>query len=161
VVPTRELREGDLLAHPPLPGARQTLSALANAKKSWAELKRGKPGKRFQERYKRKNPGGKRSGKKLATLILGFIVFAAGLFFLPAPGPGIIIVALGAALIAQASLLGARALDWCELKIRALIAWALGVWESAGAVARAAIVMGGIVIAAAGGYGAWWITFGR
>ena len=88
-------------------------------------------------------------------------MFAAGLFFLPAPGPGIIIVAIGAGLIAQASLLGARALDWCELRIRALIAWARGVWESAGGFARAAIVLAASVLAGAGGYGAWWFTFGR
>jgi hypothetical protein len=134
---------------------------LASAKKSWAELERGKPGKRFQQRYERKNPGGKRSWKKVVTLVLGFIVFAAGLFFLPAPGPGMIIVALGAGLIAQASLLGARALDWCELRIRALIKWARGVWESAGTAARAAIVAAGVLVAGAGAYGAWWFTFGR
>jgi hypothetical protein len=134
---------------------------LEGAKQSWAELKRGKPGKRFQQRYERKNPGGKRSGKKLATLILGFVVFAAGLFFLPAPGPGIIIVALGAGLIAQASLKGARALDWCELKIRALLDWALGVWKSAGGGARTAIVLVGLGLVGAAGYGAWWLTFGR
>ena len=130
-------------------------------KKSWNELKKGKPGKRFQQRYERKNPGGRRSGKKVAMMLLGLGLFAGGLVLLVIPGPGIPLVAIGAGLIAQASLIGARFLDWCELKIRALVAWARDLWEESGTPARAAIIAFGIVLASAGAYGAWTMTFGR
>ena len=71
----------------------------------------------------------------------------------PPPAPGSIIVALGAGLIAQDSLADrASALDWLELRIRALIAWAHAC-GSARAAARTAIVLGGLVIAAGGAYG--------
>jgi hypothetical protein len=55
----------------------------------------------------------------------------------------------------------ARVLDWSELRIRAVIAWARGVWEQTGTPARAGIVTLGLVAAGAAAYGMWWMTFGR
>ena len=86
---------------------------------------------------------------------------AAGIFFLPAPDPGIVIIALGAALLAQESLLAVRALDWSEVRIRRLIAWGRRVWQQSGTLARTAIVLVGLAVGSADAYGAWWITFGR
>ena len=42
----------------------------------------------------------------------------AGVAFLPLPGPGLLIIAVGALLMAEVSLSAARALDWLELKAR-------------------------------------------
>ena len=57
------------------------------------------------------------------------LVMAIGLFFIIAPGPGLLVLFIGAGLIAQQSLLAARALDWSELQSRKLANWASGVWR--------------------------------
>jgi hypothetical protein len=134
---------------------------LDTAKKSWAELKRGTPGKRFEQRYRRKNPGGRRSGRNTAVLALGLLVLAVGLFFLAVPGPGIPIVVVGAGMVAQGSRVVARLLDWIELRIRAVLGWTRRVWQAAGSGARAAIVLAGVALAAAGAYAGWWFFFER
>jgi hypothetical protein len=92
---------------------------------------------------------------------VGLAVLAAGIVLLPAPGPGMVVVALGAGIVAQASLVAARALDWCELRLRAVLAWGRRVWTHAGIAARTGIVLAGLGLVGAGGYGAWWLAFGR
>ena len=136
------------------------MSAL-DAKRAWADVWRGTPGKRFEQRYRRKHPGSRRSTRKILTIVVGLLVLVVGIVMLPAPGPGMVVVALGAGIVAQASLAAARALDWCELRIRALLAWARKLWARAGTLARAAILLTGLVLAGAGAYGTWWLTFGR
>jgi hypothetical protein len=44
-----------------------------------------------------------------------------GVVFLPLPGPGLLIIAAGALLVAEESLSAARALDWLERKARRLM----------------------------------------
>ncbi len=56
---------------------------------------------------------------------------AAGLFFLPAPGPGFLILFAGAALLAEESLTAARALDWTEVRLRRLAKWGRRAWRAA------------------------------
>ena len=51
----------------------------------------------------------------------GFAVLLAGAVMLIAPGPGILVFALGATLVAEESLWTARLLDRGELRIRSLI----------------------------------------
>lgn len=85
--------------------------------KSWRELKRGEPGRRFQNRYERRG----RSGGGLRKWLLiagGLLLVLAGIVFLPLPGPGMLIIAAGALLMAEESLSAARALDWLERKAR-------------------------------------------
>jgi hypothetical protein len=57
----------------------------------------------------------------MLTILGGTLLFALGLVMLVAPGPGILVVVVGGALIAEESLLMARALDWSEVKIRRAI----------------------------------------
>jgi putative transmembrane protein PGPGW len=85
-------------------------------KQSWRSLQQGEPGGRFEERWRRKKPGG--LARKILVLGSGGIVFAAGVFFLPAPGPGTLLLVLGAALMAEESRWIARTLDRAELLLR-------------------------------------------
>jgi hypothetical protein len=86
--------------------------------KLWQELKRGKPGHRFQSRYQRANPGG--GLRKWAQIVGGLLLILAGIVFLPLPGPGLLIIAAGAFLMAEESRAAARALDWIELRVRSV-----------------------------------------
>jgi uncharacterized protein (TIGR02611 family) len=95
---------------------------LWNLKQQWRDIKTAKPGKRFQTRYH-----GRRNRRcsplmKPFYLMFGAALFIAGLVLMPAPGPGFLIVFIGAGKLADESLAAARALDWAELKVHALIA---------------------------------------
>jgi hypothetical protein len=46
----------------------------------------------------------------------------------------------------------ARVLDWCELRVRAVIDWAVGIWQRAGVPVRVAIVLLAAGVAAGAGY---------
>ncbi|MBW3600474.1 MAG: PGPGW domain-containing protein [Planctomycetes bacterium] len=88
--------------------------------KSWQALKESPPGRRFQDRYdrqqqNRRRPLGWRRVLKIAT---GVGICLAGVFLMPAPGPGWGVFILGAAVISDEFLWVARVLDWAELRLR-------------------------------------------
>ena len=98
-------------------------SLIERLKQGWRELRRGEPGRRFRSRHERKRRSG-RSGavRKWSVIIGGLVVVLAGIVLLPLPGPGMLVVAFGALLMAEESLLTAKALDRLELRARALVA---------------------------------------
>ena len=91
----------------------------------------------------------------------GTIIILGGIFFLPAPGPGWLIIFLGGALLAQESMVAARALDWTELRLRAVASWALGIWKRASMPVRALLVVIALAIVGAVGWGAYLLMFAR
>ncbi len=104
-----------------LPAARSTMSVtlVQSLKKNWRELADSPPGKRFRSRYERSAT--RSGGKRTLTLIAASLLIAAGVVLLVIPGPGSVLIVLGAALLAEASLSVARWLDWAELRIRKLL----------------------------------------
>jgi Putative transmembrane protein (PGPGW) len=76
------------------------------------------PGRRFQERYRRKAQTERGRMARWAAVLAGIGLTIVGLFFLAVPGPGIPILALGLALIAQESAVTARLLDRTEIRLR-------------------------------------------
>jgi hypothetical protein len=95
------------------------MAFLQQLKSDWHDLENDPPGKRFQNRYKRKHGegGGKR---KPLMLVAGVLLVAVGIFLMPAPGPGFIVVLLGGALLSEESMFVARALDRMEVWVRKL-----------------------------------------
>jgi uncharacterized protein (TIGR02611 family) len=92
---------------------------LESLKRRWAELRNGRPGRRFQERFERMRARSKHGAlRKAAAMAAGVAIVLAGIVFLPMPGPGIAIIAVGAVLLAERSHATAKALDWLELKLR-------------------------------------------
>jgi hypothetical protein len=87
-------------------------------RRHWRELKQGEPGSRFERLYHRRQEKRRRAWEKPVLLILAAVMVAAGVVMLVVPGPGLLALLVGAAMIAHESLLGARALDWAELKLR-------------------------------------------
>ena len=82
------------------------------------EIIHSQPGRRFQERYRRMHADKTSLWKSCAFVCAGVLLSLIGVFFLAVPGPGIPILALGLALIAQESATLARWLDRAELRIR-------------------------------------------
>ena len=95
---------------------------------SWSDLKKGKPGERFQQRYRRvhQRPGG--MVRKILILVGGVLIILVGLILLPAPGPGMLVVLIGAALTAQESFFVARTLDSAEVSLRRVAARIRRAW---------------------------------
>jgi len=101
--------------------ARRQAHVLSYFSESWQELKRGEPGRRFQSRYERGQGGASGRARKWSIIAGGLALVLAGIVFLPLPGPGLLIIAAGALLMAEESLGAARALDWLERKARRVI----------------------------------------
>ena len=90
-------------------------------KDSWAALRAAPTGERFQQRYRAKRAAGKRGIRRAVGIFGGALLVAAGLFMLVAPGPGILVLLVGCALIAGESQSMARFLDAAEVRIRRAI----------------------------------------
>ena len=128
---------------------------LAELRKHWRIFKNGRPGSRFQKLYEaRKESGGP---ARIAFLAVGILLFAGGVVLLVIPGPGLPLIAFGAALLAQQSLWLARLLDRAEPILRRLVRKAVAAWKHAATPVKAAIVsVGGLGAAAAAYVGYLW-----
>jgi hypothetical protein len=102
-------------------------SMFAHLQQQWQALMTGKPGTRFQQYHLRRHYASRGRLRKLLVMTTGTVFFAAGIFFLAAPGPGLILLLAGASLMAEES--SARAFDRIEL-------WLLRIRRLAGRVAR-------------------------
>ena len=102
---------------------------LETIKCSWQRFKADPPGKRFQLQFKRRHEVARTPLQKALVLGGGVLLTAVGILLFFLPGPGVLFVLLGAALIAQQSLTVARALDWTEIRLRKLLARSFGVWR--------------------------------
>ena len=126
-------------------------------KQSWREFKKGRPGRRFQERYERRQKDrDKRSllGRYMKP-VAGLVLMAVGIVFCIIPGPGIPLVLVGAGLLAEEFRFAARALDWLEVQIRKLIRWVLHWWKHAPRVEKYAVLIVAAAALGAAGYGAY------
>lgn len=86
---------------------------------SWHEFRRCPPGRRFQQRYERRQrQRGAKSALRPLYIGAGLLLAAVGLFFMAVPGPGIPVLVLGAVLMAGESLRVARWLDGLERRWR-------------------------------------------
>ncbi|HEV2735165.1 MAG TPA: PGPGW domain-containing protein [Longimicrobiaceae bacterium] len=134
---------------------------LDKLKKSWHEIEEADPGSRFQERYRQRQRQGGSGPRKPLFIGGGIAIMVAGVFFLPAPGPGFLILFIGAGLLAQESLLAARALDRTEVKLRALAGWGMRVWRSSPLPVKVLLVLVGAALAAGAAYLGYRVVFAR
>lgn len=134
---------------------------IERLKESWGRLRSEPAGERFQRSYERRHEEGVSAARRWGTIALGVAVLAAGIFFLPAPGPGMVIVAVGAGLIAQESSHAARLLDRAELLVRRVLGWGRDVYRRAPPVGRVLLIALGVAVAAGAAYGAYWFFFLR
>lgn len=98
-------------------------------KENWRRLKAGKAGQRFRQEFWRRRRFDRSPTQKALKVFAGLWLMAAGFLFLFIPGPGLVFLCIGGFLIAQQSLIAARALDWGEICLRKLLAWSLRAWR--------------------------------
>jgi hypothetical protein len=85
---------------------------------SMLEILHSPPGRRFRQRYRRKSSTERGRTARYAVILAGVGLTLVGFFFLAVPGPGIPILAVGLALVAQESKGLARLLDRAEIRLR-------------------------------------------
>lgn len=95
---------------------------IEGLKRDWHRLRTGKPGDRFQGSQRAHAEARHGKWARFVSLGGGALLIAVGIVALPAPGPGWLIIGLGAALIARESAMVARALDAIEVKLRKVLA---------------------------------------
>lgn len=127
----------------------------------WARrLKAAKPGERFQEFYRDRRESRRSPVQTVLTIALGTTLVAAGLVALVAPGPGILLIALGGGLLGGESEVVARTLDTAEVKGRIAAKRMQTWWGKLPWPAKAALVLGGLMLGVAGVYVAWKVFVG-
>ena len=96
----------------------------------WRSFSRGRPGKRFQERYRRRQELGRGQWgvRRISYLSLGVLIVAVSAVGGLLPGPGWGTAIIGFALIAGEFLPAARLLDRIELALRAFWQFVRDIW---------------------------------
>jgi hypothetical protein len=136
---------------------------LEKLRRQWRDFRRGRPGHRFQERYER-NQRARSGGSKFTRFLkpaAGIVLLVAGVVFCFIPGPGVPFLLIGAGLLADVSLRVARTMDWLELRIQNIIAWARRWWNHASRAGKTAVVILGVFVASGAAYGGFRIFVAR
>ena len=90
---------------------------FAQWKEEWQWLRRQPPGERFQAFFHSRQE--RRQGSA-ATTVVAMALLLVGAVMLVIPGPGLLVMSLGFALLASQSEALARRLDGLELRLRRL-----------------------------------------
>jgi uncharacterized protein (TIGR02611 family) len=133
---------------------------LTGLKATWRRMARARPGERFQREQQRHRREHRSRVSRITTLVVGLTIMAAGVVALPAPGPGMLVIALGGALVARESALVARMLDGLEVRMRWFLALGLALWRRSPAFGKAVGALAGLCLTAVAAGFAWLIIAG-
>jgi hypothetical protein len=92
------------------------MAALAELKRDWSEFKHDQPGVRFRNQRLRMKKGSR--ALMVAQVALGVVLVTGGVALLFIPGPGLLFIVFGLALIAGLSKRLATLMDRMEPKVR-------------------------------------------
>ncbi len=110
----------------------------------WRDLKRGRPGSRFEDRYERARRRERAPGKRIILLAAGIVCFAIGVVLSVMPGPAILFFMVAGGLLGTESRFVARAMDWSELRLRKLVTWSKQHWKRMSPATRFIVVALGL-----------------
>jgi uncharacterized protein (TIGR02611 family) len=135
---------------------------IERAKENWQEFKNSEPGERFQDRYnrRRQEEQGRWSKGAILNIVLGLLIIVGGLVIGLVPGPGGFIAFLGLGLIGSEFQPTAKALDWGEVKVRAVALWAKNIWDVLPLGGKIIVGVLALVVVAAVAYGGYVLFFG-
>jgi hypothetical protein len=124
-------------------------SARRYAGRHWRNFSQGRPGKRFQDRYRRRQQQGHGQWgvRRVTYLSLGVLIVAVSAVGGLLPGPGWGTAIIGFALIAGEFLPAARLLDWAELQLRHYWQFVRDIWGHSWAGKVLVITVSAIVVA--------------
>jgi hypothetical protein len=128
---------------------------LDELKKHWRTFRDAKPGKRFEKLHDARSD----SPPPIVFYAAGTVLLAGGVVLLFIPGPGLLLIAFGAALIARQSLWLAKRLDRLELVLRRLARKARTGWRRSSVPVRGAIISAAAIVSAGAGYASYLLLF--
>jgi hypothetical protein len=132
---------------------------IGRAKRSWRHFTSSKPGDRFQVRYYYRKQSGPGRLSKIFNIVIGSALVIFSAFFGWAPGPGVVTLVIGLAMIGGEFLPVARFLDWAEVKLRKLAHFVEKVWRSS-TICKALVVLLVLILVATFGYVIYAVFFG-
>ncbi len=91
-----------------------------SVRRQWQHFVATPSGRRFQTRHRMRRAQTAGVARKFVICTFGVIIALAGVIMLVLPGPGLVALVIGAVLIAEESLLVARALDRFDLWVTRL-----------------------------------------
>lgn len=130
-------------------------------RESWRELKRGRPGHRFQERYRRARCKREQCGpgQRIVMLVAGLIALIIGLVLCVFPGPAVPFFFISGGLLAAESRPIARFMDWSEVMCRRILAWGKRQWRRMPVFGRVGVLIAGACCSAGTMYLSYRIFF--
>lgn len=136
---------------------------LGNLKRQWRAFRSGKPGHRFQHRYKSSQKTRKTQSlaRRLIQPLVALVLLAIAVVLTFIPGPAVVFYFAAAGLLAGESLWLARALDWTELKSRKAYRWCKHWWQHASVMAKSAVVFLGVCTVSGLGFGAYQVLLAK
>ena len=128
----------------------------------WRSFSWGRSGKRFQERYRRRQERGhgQLGVRRIFNLTLGILIVAVSAVGGLLPGPGWGTAIIGFALIAGEFLPAARLLDRAELTLRGFLQFVRDIWGHSWA-GKVLIIAVAMLIIATLGYATYALLFAR
>jgi hypothetical protein len=126
----------------------------------WRRFSRGRPGKRFQERYRRRQEQGHGwwGVRRVLNLSLGVLIVAVSAVGGLLPGPGWGTAIIGFVLIAGEFLPAARLLDRAELALRGFLQLVRDTWGHSWA-GKVLVISVTVVVVAVLGYAVYALLF--
>jgi hypothetical protein len=95
----------------------------------WGQFRHYPVGERFQRYYRSRHESNRSTTKKILIIGAGSLIMATGIIFLAIPGPGLLVMLGGAALIARESLFVSRLFDRLEPHLWKLARWCKKTWQ--------------------------------
>lgn len=131
-----------------------------NWQESWRHFKESEPGKRFTERYERRQEDGRgwADPRRLFNVVVGTVLVVGSAFFGWAPGPGMLTFVIGLGMIAGEFRFAARFLDRAEIWTRKFRRFVTETWRSS-ITGKALIIAMILTLVAASAYGVYFLFF--
>lgn len=124
---------------------------MSSLRDRWHDFAAAEPGTRFEREYERKRGQAQPAWKRALGVLSGVALIIVGIVELAVPGPGVLVIGIGAALLGRESRGIARWLDRGEITVRRLAARVARWWRGLGGWGRAALVV--VTVAGAAGIG--------
>lgn len=127
----------------------------------WHEFAAAKPGTRFEREYECRRGADPAAWKRVLGVLLGVALIVVGIVQLAVPGPGLLVIGIGAAALARESRAIARWLDRGEVALRRQAAGLRQWWQGLAGVGRVALVVVTLAAVAALGVAALRLLLSR
>jgi hypothetical protein len=118
--------------------------ALENSIEEWRRfLKESAPGRRFKDRYRRRQQTGcdRSMLRRACYVVFGITIAIGSLVLAPLPGPGWGTFFVGLGIVAGEVLHVARLLDRGEVRLREALQGTKGLWDKSASTVRVLIVL--------------------